>query len=165
MNATSSRSHFIVLVDVNAQSPASSTSPSITLQGGLRLCDLAGSERLDRANTATDAARLKETVHINKSLSCLADVFLALSHKTNHVPFRNSKLTTLLQVRSCQNSLDESGYYVCLFACLQDCLSGDGKAMMFVNISPTILSTQETLCSLRFASQVNTITHSKICHY
>eukprot|EP01039_Chlorochromonas_danica_P002592 gene2592-2835_t len=135
MNATSSRSHFIVLVDVLAQSPASSKSPSITLQGGLRLCDLAGSERLDRANTAADAARLKETVHINKSLSCLADVFLALSHKANHVPFRNSKLTTLLQ----------------------DCLSGDGKAMMFVNISPTSLSTQETLCSLRFANQVSQV--------
>lgn len=37
---------------------------------------------------------------------------------------------------------------------LQDCLSGDGKALMFVNVSPTQASSQETLCSLRFATQV-----------
>lgn len=135
MNNASSRSHFIVMIDVQATSPSTAGAPGITLQGGLRLCDLAGSERLDRTNTLGDAVRLKETVHINKSLSCLADVFLALSHKASHVPYRNSKLTTLLQ----------------------DCLSGDGKAMMFVNISPTVLSAQETLCSLRFANQVSHI--------
>jgi hypothetical protein len=105
------------------------------MRGGLRLVDLAGSERLDRTGTLTDAARLRETVNINKSLSCLADVFIALSNKSPHVPYRNSKLTMLLQ----------------------DCLSGDGKALMFVNVSPTNASTQETICSLRFATQVSQV--------
>ncbi len=70
------------------------------MKGGLRLCDLAGSERLDRTGTLNDATRLKETVNINKSLSSLADVFIALGNKQSHVPYRNSKLTMLLQVRS-----------------------------------------------------------------
>lgn len=67
--------------------------------GGLRLCDLAGSERLDRTGTLHDNARLRETVNINKSLSCLADVFVAMGNKASHIPYRNSKLTQLLQVR------------------------------------------------------------------
>jgi hypothetical protein len=105
------------------------------MRGGLRLCDLAGSERLDRTGTLNDSTRLKETVNINKSLSSLADVFIALANKAPHVPYRNSKLTTVLQ----------------------DCLSGDGKALMFVNVSPTMASGHETLCSLRFASQVSQV--------
>jgi hypothetical protein len=155
MNEQSSRSHLVVLVDVLATlavsddtKPTSSGNGNPTngsnkerksvtkvLRGGLRLCDLAGSERLDRTQTLYDAARLKETVNINKSLSCLADVFLALSNKASHVPYRNSKLTMLLQ----------------------DCLSGEGKALMFVNVSPTAASAPETLCSLRFANQVSQV--------
>jgi kinesin family protein C1 len=136
MNEVSSRSHLIVMVDVAASltTVAQGTS-TMTLTGGLRLCDLAGSERLDRTNTLHDSTRLRETVNINKSLSCLADVFLALQNKAPHVPYRNSKLTMLLQ----------------------DCLSGDGKALMFVNVSPTVASSAETLCSLRFAAQVNSV--------
>lgn len=61
--------------------------------------DLAGSERIDRSGVGNDAQRLRETQSINKSLSCLADVFSALSSKASHVPFRNSKLTYLMQVR------------------------------------------------------------------
>ena len=68
-------------------------------QGALHLVDLAGSERLNRSGVASDAKRLRETRSINKSLSCLADVFSALSSKSPHVPFRNSKLTFLMQVR------------------------------------------------------------------
>lgn len=69
-------------------------------QGVLHLVDLAGSERLDRSGAGNDAQRLRETQAINKSLSCLADVFSALSAKASHVPFRNSKLTYLMQVWS-----------------------------------------------------------------
>jgi kinesin family member C1 len=128
MNEHSSRSHALFMLDIGA-----THSDGVTfLRGGLRLCDLAGSERLDRTGTASDATRLKETVNINKSLSCLADVFVSLGNKAPHIPYRNSKLTMVLQ----------------------DCLSGDGKALMFVNVSPTSNSSQETLCSLRFASQV-----------
>jgi kinesin family protein C1 len=70
---------------------------------------------------------------INKSLSSLTDVFVSIGKKASHIPFRNSKLTYLLQPS----------------------LSGDGKTLMLVNMSPTEQSTPETLCSLRFAAQVN----------
>jgi kinesin family protein C1 len=96
MNERSSRSHALFMLDITARHVEGGT----VLRGGLRLCDLAGSERLDRTGTGGDAARLKETVNINKSLSCLADVFLALSNKAQHVPYRNSKLTMLLQVHT-----------------------------------------------------------------
>jgi hypothetical protein len=106
-----------------------------TLNGTLNLCDLAGSERIAKSGVATDKDRLKETQNINKSLSSLSDVFLALSTKSSHIPFRNSKLTYLLQ----------------------PCLSGDGKTAMIVNINPSLSSAGETLCSLRFASQVSQV--------
>tara|TARA_B110001452_G_C14895935_1_gene313151 strand:- start:77 stop:490 length:414 start_codon:yes stop_codon:yes gene_type:complete len=105
------------------------------VNGTMNLCDLAGSERLDRSGAGTDAQRLKETQSINKSLSCLGDVFNALATGASHVPYRNSKLTYLLQ----------------------DCLSGDGKALMFVNLSPTTASCGESVCSLRFAQRVNQV--------
>ena len=95
MNERSSRSHAIFMLDISAKHTEGGT----FLRGGLRLCDLAGSERLDRTGTINDAVRLKETVNINKSLSCLADVFVALANKAQHIPYRNSKLTMLLQVR------------------------------------------------------------------
>ena len=70
-----------------------------------------------------------------RSLSCLTDVFNSLAQKQAYIPFRNSKLTYLLQ----------------------PALSGDGKTMMFVNLSPTDESYFESLCSLRFASNVNQV--------
>jgi kinesin family protein C1 len=131
MNAQSSRSHSVFMLQLCGINDESGT----TVQGALNLCDLAGSERLDRSGAASDAKRLKETQAINKSLSCLGDVFTSLANGSKHVPFRNSKLTFLLQ----------------------DCLSGDGKALMFVNLSPTYESSNESLCSLRFAQRVNQV--------
>ena len=66
-----------------------------TLQGNLHLVDLAGSERIDRSEVTGD--RLKEAQHINKSLSALGDVIFALAQKSGHIPYRNSKLTQILQ--------------------------------------------------------------------
>lgn len=156
MNAQSSRSHSVFMLHLCGSNEESGT----VVQGALNLCDLAGSERLDRSGAASDARRLKETQAINKSLSCLGDVFTSLANGSKHVPFRNSKLTYLLQ----------------------DCLSGDGKgkcicceivtaylsinshlfsflcpALMFVNLSPTVESSNESLCSLRFAQRVNAV--------
>ena len=96
MNEVSSRSHLIVMIEIQGRHSDGVT----VMQGGLRLCDLAGSERLDRTGNLNDATRLKESVNINKSLSCLSEVFLALHSKSSHVPYRNSKLTMLLQVWS-----------------------------------------------------------------
>ncbi|CAM9103239.1 unnamed protein product, partial [Scytosiphon promiscuus] len=131
MNAESSRSHSVFTLWLTGVDASTGT----TLRGVLHLVDLAGSERLDRSGVGNDAQRLRETQAINKSLSCLADVFSALAAKASHVPYRNSKLTYLMQ----------------------DCLSGDGKALMFVNLSPTAASANETVCSLRFANQVNQV--------
>lgn len=66
-----------------------------TLRGSLHLVDLAGSERVERSEAIGD--RLKEAQHINRSLSALGDVIFSLSQKSYHVPYRNSKLTQILQ--------------------------------------------------------------------
>ena len=76
------------------------------------------------------AQRLKETQSINKSLSALTDVFVALSKKAAHVPYRNSKLTFLLQpCLSIEPDAESS--------------AGDGKALVIVNIFPVIRSSFE----------------------
>lgn len=96
MNERSSRSHALFMLDIIAKHSDGTT----YLKGGLRLVDLAGSERADRTGTFSDPTRFKETVNINKSLSCLADVFVSLGNKAPHIPYRNSKLTMVLQVRT-----------------------------------------------------------------
>jgi len=102
MNERSSRSHSVFTLHLRASNAAQ----GVVLKGALNLVDLAGSERLDRSGATGD--RLKETVAINKSLSSLTDVFVAIGNKQSHIPFRNSKLTYLLQ----------------------PALSGDGKTLM-----------------------------------
>merc|ERR1719379_3416446 len=123
MNEVSSRAHSVFGLYLRGTNQE--------LGGALHLVDLAGSERLDRSGATGD--RLRETRHINRSLSSLADVFLAKAQGRSHVPFRNSKLTHLME----------------------PCLSGQGKTLMLVNVSPEQRNAHETLCSLRFAKQVS----------
>ena len=129
MNDVSSRSHSVFTLHLTAVHKESNQK----LKGMLNLCDLAGSERLKRSGVSGDQA--KEAMSINKSLSALATVFVSIGSKAGHVPYRNSKLTWLLQPS----------------------LSGDGKTLMLCNLSPTEMSSQESLSSLRFASQVNQV--------
>lgn len=91
MNDRSSRSHSCLTVHVQGRDLTSGA----TLRGSMHLVDLAGSERVDKSEVTGD--RLKEAQHINKSLSALGDVIASLSQKNNHIPYRNSKLTQLLQ--------------------------------------------------------------------
>merc|ERR1719498_1974903 len=130
MNAVSSRSHSIFALYLTGSNPELGSE----LHGALHLVDLAGSERLDKSGAVGD--RLRETQNINKSLSSLADVFTAKAENRFHVPFRNSKLTHLME----------------------PCLSGQGKTLMFVNVGPEADNSHETWCSLRFAGQVSQCT-------
>ncbi|KAK1699239.1 hypothetical protein QYE76_015936 [Lolium multiflorum] len=102
-----------------------------TSRGCLHLIDLAGSERVERSEATGD--RLKEAQHINKSLSALGDVIFALAQKNAHVPYRNSKLTQVLQ----------------------SSLGGQAKTLMFVQINPDVESYSETISTLKFAERVS----------
>ncbi|KAJ3491622.1 hypothetical protein NLI96_g550 [Meripilus lineatus] len=98
MNERSSRSHSVFTLRIIGEN----TITGETCEGSLNLVDLAGSERLEKSGAANDKERLKETQAINKSLSALGDVIAALGEKgegkgDKHIPYRNSKLTYLLQ--------------------------------------------------------------------
>ncbi|XP_022640466.1 kinesin-like protein KIN-14G [Vigna radiata var. radiata] len=129
MNDRSSRSHSCLTVHVHGRELASGNS----LRGCIHLVDLAGSERVDKSEVTGD--RLKEAQHINKSLSALGDVIASLAQKQSHVPYRNSKLTQLLQ----------------------DSLGGQAKTLMFVHVSPEPDAIGETISTLKFAERVSTV--------
>ncbi|XP_020271774.1 kinesin-like protein KIN-14C isoform X2 [Asparagus officinalis] len=127
MNERSSRSHSIVTIHVEGKDLKTGSSS----RGSLHLVDLAGSERVDRSEVTGD--RLKEAQHINKSLSALGDVIFALAQKSSHVPYRNSKLTQVLQ----------------------SSLGGHAKTLMFVQVNPDLASFSETVSTLKFAERVS----------
>jgi len=126
-NERSSRSHSVFLLRIEGFN----TSTLEKCCSTLNLVDLAGSERVK--DSGSEGMRLIEAQAINKSLSNLGNVIMALAQKSSHVPYRNSKLTYLLQ----------------------NCLGGNSKTLMFVNISPIEICFNETLSSLRFATKVN----------
>ncbi|XP_050370920.1 kinesin-like protein KIN-14F [Argentina anserina] len=129
LNERSSRSHSVLTVHLLGKELASGT----ILRGCLHLVDLAGSERVDKSEATGE--RLKEAQHINRSLSALGDVIAALAQKSAHVPYRNSKLTQVLQ----------------------DSLGGQAKTMMFVHINPELNALGETISTLKFAERVASI--------
>ncbi|KAF5385422.1 hypothetical protein D9757_002989 [Collybiopsis confluens] len=135
MNERSSRSHSVFTLRITGSNPGSGEN----CEGSLNLVDLAGSERINVSlgNGLNDKDRVKETQNINRSLSALGDVISALGEKGDkHIPYRNSKLTYLLQ-----NSL-----------------SGNSKTLMILNLSPLASHLNESLTSLRFATKVNNTT-------
>ncbi|XP_051132014.1 kinesin-like protein KIN-14I isoform X3 [Andrographis paniculata] len=129
LNDRSSRSHSCLTVHVQGRDLICGN----TLRGCMHLVDLAGSERVDKSEATGD--RLKEAQHINKSLSALGDVISSLAQKTSHVPYRNSKLTQLLQ----------------------DSLGGQAKTLTFVHISPEPNAMGETISTLKFAERVASV--------
>uniref|UniRef100_A0A0N5AMW0 Kinesin-like protein n=1 Tax=Syphacia muris TaxID=451379 RepID=A0A0N5AMW0_9BILA len=132
MNAESSRSHAIFIITIERSEKIGGRNH--LTQGKLQLVDLAGSERQSKANTS--GVRLKEASRINLSLSSLGNVISALvDSKATHIPYRNSKLTRLLQ----------------------DSLGGNSKTVMCANIGPADYNYDETVSTLRYASHAKNI--------
>ncbi|CAI2351015.1 unnamed protein product [Caenorhabditis sp. 36 PRJEB53466] len=129
MNKDSSRSHSIFTVYVEGMTESGSIR-----MGKLNLVDLAGSERQSKTGATGD--RLKEATKINLSLSALGNVISALvDGKSKHIPYRDSKLTRLLQ----------------------DSLGGNTKTIMIACVSPSSDNYDETLSTLRYANRAKNI--------
>lgn len=133
MNQESSRSHsiFTIVVEMNQRDQ---TGKDHFRAGKLNLVDLAGSERSDKTGATGD--RLREGCKINLSLSALGNVISALvDGKSKYIPYRDSKLTRLLQ----------------------DSLGGNTKTLMVAAISPADYNYDETLSTLRYANRAKNI--------
>ncbi|XP_003389109.2 PREDICTED: kinesin-like protein KIF3A [Amphimedon queenslandica] len=133
MNERSSRSHTIFSITVE-QSQMGPDKKEHVRMGKLHLVDLAGSERLSK--TGATGVRKDEAASINRSLTNLGIVISALvDDKSTHIPYRNSKLTRLLQ----------------------DSLGGNSKTVMIANIGPADYNSDETLSTLRYADTAKRI--------
>ncbi|KAF7662608.1 hypothetical protein LDENG_00229080 [Lucifuga dentata] len=133
MNEHSSRSHALFLITVECSQPGPDGRKHIRV-GRLNLVDLAGSER--QAKTGVQGERLKEAAKINLSLSALGNVISALADgRSGHVPYRDSKLTRLLQ----------------------DSLGGNAKTVMVATLGPAPHHYDETLTTLRYANRAKNI--------
>mmetsp|Transcript_100635 Transcript_100635/g.178681 ORF Transcript_100635/g.178681 Transcript_100635/m.178681 type:complete len:1014 (+) Transcript_100635:59-3100(+) len=129
MNTDSSRSHLVCIIRLTSTNKTSEEK----IQGKIVIVDLAGSERLKKSLSTGD--REKEAIEINKSLTALGDVIEALTTKQKIIPYRNHKLTEILQ----------------------DSLGGSAKTLMFVNCSPSSSNCEETLTSLRYATRAKNV--------
>uniref|UniRef100_T1PCC8 Kinesin-like protein n=1 Tax=Musca domestica TaxID=7370 RepID=T1PCC8_MUSDO len=134
MNEHSSRSHSIFMIKIEMCDIETNT----IKVGKLNLIDLAGSER--QSKTGASAERLKEASKINLALSSLGNVISALAENSPHVPYRDSKLTRLLQ----------------------DSLGGNSKTIMIANVGPSAYNYNETLTTLRYASRAKAIQNQPI---
>ncbi|XP_045376592.2 kinesin-like protein KIF9 isoform X4 [Camelus bactrianus] len=133
MNKSSSRSHCIFTIYMEAHSRTLSNEKYITSK--INLVDLAGSERLGKSGS--EGRVLKEATYINKSLSFLEQAIIALGdQKRDHIPFRQCKLTHALK----------------------DSLGGNCNLVLVTNIYGEAAQLEETLSSLRFASRMKLVT-------
>ncbi|KAM5135379.1 kinesin-like protein KIF3B [Mantella aurantiaca] len=133
MNEHSSRSHAIFMITVECSEVGLDGENHIRV-GKLNLVDLAGSER--QTKTGAQGERLKEATKINLSLSALGNVISALvDGRSTHIPYRDSKLTRLLQ----------------------DSLGGNAKTVMVANIGPASYNVEESLTTLRYANRAKNI--------
>ncbi|MEQ2195328.1 Kinesin-like protein kif3b [Xenoophorus captivus] len=133
MNEHSSRSHAIFVITVECSELGMDGENHIRV-GKLNLVDLAGSER--QTKTGAQGERLKEATKINLSLSALGNVISALvDGRSSHIPYRDSKLTRLLQ----------------------DSLGGNARTVMVANIGPASYNVEETLTTLRYANRAKNI--------
>lgn len=129
LNEASSRSHTLFTIYVDARSRVESSEKIVSSK--LHLVDLAGSERLKKTNS--EGATLKEAAYINKSLSYLEQVVLALGDRhRDHVPYRQSKLTHFLK----------------------DSLGGNCKTTLVANVYPEARFLEESGSTLRFATRM-----------
>ncbi|BET00072.1 unnamed protein product [Nesidiocoris tenuis] len=134
MNEHSSRSHAIFMVTIEMSDTSNQEIKNQVRVGKLNLVDLAGSER--QTKTGSTGTRLKEASKINLSLSALGNVISALvDGKGQHIPYRDSKLTRLLQ----------------------DSLGGNSKTIMIANIGPASYNYEESLTTLRYANRAKNI--------
>merc|ERR1719159_2243570 len=134
MNSESSRSHLIMMIKITTVNKSTNEQA----KGKILLCDLAGSERLKKSEVSGDMQ--KEAIEINKSLTALGDVIEALTSKKKQIPYRNHKLTQVMQ----------------------DSLGGTAKTLMFVTCSPAESNTDETIMSLKYAARAKKITNQAI---
>ena len=133
MNAHSSRSHSLFTITVERSELGADGKAHIRV-GKLNMVDLAGSERLAKTGATGDG--LKEATKINLSLSTLCHVISALTDpKASYIPYRDSKLTRLLQ----------------------DSLGGYTKTVMISNVGPADYNFDETMNTLRYASRAKNI--------
>uniref|UniRef100_A0A8D3C7M9 Kinesin-like protein n=1 Tax=Scophthalmus maximus TaxID=52904 RepID=A0A8D3C7M9_SCOMX len=133
MNEHSSRSHAIFVITVECSELDEEEENHIRV-GKLNLVDLAGSER--QTKTGAQGERLKEATKINLSLSALGNVISALvDGRSSHIPYRDSKLTRLLQ----------------------DSLGGNARTVMVANIGPASYNVEETLTTLRYSNRAKNI--------
>lgn len=129
LNQYSSRSHSIMILEVQQ----TFTNDNITKKGTLNLVDLAGSEKISKTGAVGET--LEEAKKINLSLSALGNVIHALTSSSEHIPYRDSKLTRILQ----------------------ESLGGNYKTSLIVACSPHSYHLDETISSLQFAQRAKRI--------
>ena len=130
-NEMSSRSHTVFMLMINSKQPNDN---GVYTSSRINICDLAGSEKYDQ-RFKYNSLHLQEMININKSLSTLGNVINALVNKKTYIPYKDSKLTQLLQ-----NSL-----------------GGNTRTILIATISPLLSSYDETISTLKFADRAHSL--------